>query len=349
MLERPLYEHYRIDLERMMNIGDDLVIEEKENTYLIRLFSSIDPKKTIEQTNMATFLSAQGEKDIAYPLKNIYGQESTMIDGQEAIVYQLNQYHNYKLRNDIPVEKSIGKRLAKFHVLGEGYEPTTSIWNGTWMTWKNRWMKRLDQLENWYVRKQQDPAKNEMDELFLLSFPYFLGITENAIQMLSDLPLNDPFSIREGRGNTVCHYRFHEGCWLTLDEKKVASLKVPTDFVYDHFSRDLAEYVRHICIADISFQKKIKRVETFLHRYQTIRPLRNLDIYLFLMRATFPVQYFEQMEAYYRTIDRQKSTLLEKDLTSLFMQTEEYEYLLAHLFQLFPSSKMYLPKWLSRK
>lgn len=349
MLERPLYEQYRIDLKHVMNIGNDLIIDGSGEKYLIRYCSALERRKISEQFEMAQFLTYHGDPDVVLPIKTVNGHESTTIDGEEAIVYQFQgALGDDHVRSD--EDQSIGRRLARFHLLGEPYEPATSSnWRETWLSWKNRWIKRLDQLENWYVRKQQDPVKSEIDEIFLLSFPYFLGITENAIQMISDLQLNDPFSIREVRGNTVCHFRFHEGCWLTLDEQRIARYKVPADFVYDHFSRDVSEYVRHICLEDLSYSKKIKRIETFLHRYQSIRPFQKLDVYLFLIRTTFPVHYFDQIEAYYRTIDQKQKALLESDITSLFMQTEEYEYLLRHLSRLFFSRDPYLPEWLSKR
>lgn len=345
MLERPLYEQYHIDFQQLMNIGNDLIIEGNEKKYLIRYCSVLEKKKISEQFLMAEYLIYHGDQNVVLPIKTINGYESTMIDGEEAIVYQLQKSAEENVRSD--KDRSMGRRLARFHLLGESYEPaTSSIWKGTWLSWKNRWIKRLDQLENWYVRKQQDPVKSEFDEMFLLSFPYFLGITENAIQMITDLQLNDPFSIREIRGNTICHFRFHEGTWLTLDEQRVARYKVPADFVYDHFSRDVSEYVRYICLEDMSYEKKVKRIETFLQRYQSIRPFQKLDVYLFLMRMTFPVHYFDQVEAYYRTIDDKQKALMETDLLSLFMQTEEYEYLLGHLSRLFFTRDPYLPEWL---
>jgi len=329
-----------------MNIGNDLIIDGNKQKYLIRGCSGLEKNQISEQAKMAQFLTYHGEPNVVLPIKTINGHDTTTIDGEEAIVYQFpDESKGTHVRSS--EEWSSGKKLARFHLRGEPYEPITS--RGTWLLWKNRWIKRLDQLENWYVRKQQDPIKSEFDELFLLSFPYFLGITENAIQMIGDLKLNDPFSIREVRGNTVCHFRFHEGSWLTLDEQRIAQYKVPTDFVYDHWSRDIAEYVRQICLETIPFPKKMKRIETFLQRYQTIRPFQKIDVYLILMRSVFPIHYFDQIETYYRTVDNKEKNMMVNDLRTLFMQTEEYEYLLGHLSRLFFTSDPYLPTWLSER
>ncbi|WP_416147089.1 spore coat putative kinase YutH [Salipaludibacillus sp. HK11] len=347
MLERELYEHYQIDLEQALNIGDDMIIKGSGNHYLLRNIASLDKRRILEQERMTQFLMTQQEPDIITPLKSTSGHERTIIDGQEAIIYQFQDEQIN--RNSNETERSIGKRLARFHLRGEHFEPTSSVWQGTWLSWKNRWMKRLDQLEKWYVHKQQEHYKSEMDESFLLTFPYFLTVTENAIQMIVDTQLNDPFSIREGRGNTICHRRFYEGSWITLDEKAVARYKVPADFVYDHFSRDVAEYLRHICTETIPFAQKIKRIERFLHRYQMIRPLKNHDAILVVTRIMFPVHYFDLIEAYYRSVDERRKSVMEEDLMSLFTQAEEYETLLHHISKFFLIPNEFFPHWLAKK
>ncbi|PYZ92920.1 spore coat protein YutH [Salipaludibacillus keqinensis] len=347
MLERHLYEHFRIHLEKTMHLGNDLIIDGNGKKYLLRQGSLLNDKRILEQKRMAEYLTYQQERDVVIPILSSTGKAISVVDGQEVIICELP---SDQLREpSFQEEKSIARRLAQFHIRGEYFEQHLS--QGTWYSWRQRWIKRLDQLENWYVKIQHERYKRKMDELFLLSFPYFLGLTENAIQMMTDLLINDPFAIRDERGNTICHYRFHEGCWLTLDEHQVAKYKVPADFYYDHFTRDLAEYVRHIGAGDLSFRRKIKRTENFLSRYQTVRPLEMKDIHLLMARLVFPVHYLDQIEKYYRTVDEEVKAGIEDELTTLYSQTEEYETFIHSISTFFPASlsNPVIPKWVAKE
>lgn len=348
MLERQLYENYRISVEQVSFIGEDVVINADGKSYLLRNSGHLPAKKIEEQMLMAEYLIYNGEPHIARPVLSQRESYISVIDGESAIIYDITSDLS---QERFQTDQSAGRKLARFHLKGEAFEASHSVWNGTWYAWQDRWIKRLDQLENWYVKKQKDPYKTPGDEWFLLSFPYFLGVTENAIQMMNTIQTNNPFLIREGKGNTICHQRFHEGCWLTVDERHVGAVKVPTDFTYDHFTRDTTEYIRHLTAEPGSFNKKTKRIERFLHRYQTIKPFDGVDFQLLIARLAFPVHYFELVEEYYRTVDDERKAVLEEDLSLLFTGAEEYEHTIRFVASLFPDSKniFVLPEWLSNK
>lgn len=74
------------------------------------------------------------------------------------------------------------------------------------------------------------------DKLFIESFPYYLGLGENAIQYLADTELDDrPLPVDSG---TICHQRFTRETWEN-------AFSLPVDFVFDHGGRDIAECLRY--------------------------------------------------------------------------------------------------------
>ncbi len=52
--------------------------------------------------------------------------------------------------------------------------------------WKALWEKRLDQLEKFWQSQVMNHPTDVFDQLFIESFPYYLGVAENAIQYVVD-------------------------------------------------------------------------------------------------------------------------------------------------------------------
>lgn len=350
MLERQLYEHYRIDPANVLSIGDDMLVKSGGKSYFIHYSSHHHEGILQEQQRMAEHLISRHEPAVLKWVKTESGKLAAVIDGQEAILYEVPETEMQGLNRNREA-LSTGRRLASFHLRGEDYMPASSSVQGSWTYWQQRWIKRLGQLENWFLKRQQEPLKTRGDEQFLLTFPYFLGLTENAVQMVMDIQLDHPYSARNGAGTTICHDRFHEGKWLTTDETHTAVYKIPTGFVYDHFTRDAAEYVRDLAISDMVFSKKTARTERFLHRYQQVKPFEYQDACVFFARLCFPVQYFDHIEDYYRTVDEEQRYVFEEDFLKILDKAEEYEcFLRAISKQIFKQGENpYMPSWLSAR
>ncbi|MCR6111960.1 spore coat protein YutH [Bacillus sp. A301a_S52] len=350
MLERQLYDYYRLDSDDIMYINDDIVVSAKGKLYLIRSSHfMINKKKFAEQLRMLDHLTARGESHLLVPVKAEGGNYVSLIDGQESVLFEI--VNNFS--DTSSVDTSIGRKLAQFHMRGEDYQPSFSPWLGVaWFAWQNRWIKRLEQLEEWFIKKQAEGHKTPADELFLLSFPYFLGMSENAIQMLTDMQSRHAFIIREGKGHTICHQRFEENTWLTTDSHHVSLYKVPTDFIYDHLTRDIAEYIRYIAATSAPLYEKKKRIHLFLTRYSHVRLLETADKTLLLARLCFPIHYYDVIEAFYQTIDSRKLSYLEKDMYRIINEADEYEAILnsvaAHCFRE-GHDRDVMPEWLLKK
>lgn len=343
MLERNLYEHFGIHLDGKMHVGDDLIISSRNEMYILRAYPQSQVELLAEQFKMAEHL--KDDPNVATPLKAKGGSPLNIIDGQETVLFQVAS--GLSTINQRNRERSAAKKLAQFHLNGESFLPTASRNNTTWRSWKGKWIKRLEQLESWYVKKQNDPSKNPCDMQFLLTYPYFMGMTENAIQLMAETA---PFLSPEGSGNTICHDRFYEGSWLTLNDRGMEDIKLPADFVYDHFTRDVTEYLRFIAINDQPFQKKLDRTERFLNRYHSIRNLQEWDRYFIISRLIFPAHYFDVIEEYYRSVHDETKLLLEEDFIRLVENAKEYEAFVRNVSLLFfkTNHSAFLPGWLTK-
>ena len=108
------------------------------------------------------------------------------------------------------------------------------------------------------------------EKKFIESFPYYLGLTENAIQYLVDTELDD--EPKECDSGTVCHQRFSRMTW-----PHEQPLRLPVDWVFDHPTRDIAEYLRETFVQHkedlieegFSFCSNMSRLRLF-HHFQSV-------------------------------------------------------------------------------
>ncbi|RKL65465.1 spore coat protein YutH [Salipaludibacillus neizhouensis] len=345
MLERHLYEHFGIHLKNVEQAGNDLIIFDEQETYILRPYPQTQIVHLEERLKMAEHFQSLNHLGIAYPMKAKGGSTLNIIDGQETVLFQLKTGLN---REQQIQEKSKAKKLAQFHLDGESYVSTSKQENATWTSWRERWIKRLEQLESWYVKIMNEPVKTALDTEFILTFPYYLAMTENAIQMVTEMISMKPSYYSDGNGRTVCHHRFHENSWLKTDNLNISDVKFPTDFVCDHFTRDITEYLRHIAKNEQVLQEKIDRANRFIKRYHSVKNFVEWDGYIIVSRLLFPAQYFDVLEKYYQAIDDKTRSEMETKFVNMVTKSEDYEMFIQHICSLFFTAKdpSILPEWL---
>ena len=93
---------------------------------------------------------------------------------------------------------SLGSELSIFHKRGaffpEEIEQLSRIGE-----WKALWEKRLDQLEKFWQSQVMNHPTDVFDQLFIESFPYYLGVAENAIQYVVDTEMDDTPQLTDAR------------------------------------------------------------------------------------------------------------------------------------------------------
>ncbi|MGE8207559.1 spore coat putative kinase YutH [Heyndrickxia sp. NPDC080065] len=288
-----------------------------DSLYTLVPVTNVKEERLVELYEMSEHLIAQNDR---YVSKFTLGKDNKFLitSNNEDFVLLKNQYH------PLTRNKDYGKKLAKFHYRGRSLQTNIQTVSSAGQ-WKTFWEKRLDQMEKaWYQLVQEQPNQ-DFEHLFVDSFPYYMGLCENAIQYLVDTELDDtPIQIDEG---TICHERFNKNSW-----GKNQWIRNPFDWVFDHASRDIAEWIR-----DQYFRNKrtfMPDLQEFLRGYQSISPLSSFSWRLLYARLLFPLHYFECIEEYFITRSEQQQKNLEERLRKCIRDSHQYEKFLSNFFQL---------------
>ena len=335
MLQKMLENQYGITVKEHVKLDAYDALRGNGWLYLISNPAGKEEADITELEKIAEHLRNYGDQNAPIFLQSKEGQLITTWEQKKYCVLanrQIEEHRNIKL----------GRKLAKFHERGRmvPFQIERSSRTGQW---KSLWEKRLEQMEKvWNGILFQTP-EDEFERMFIDSFPYYLGLTENAIQYLVDTELDDePLETDSG---TVCHERFNNNTWGPYNHYLI---KNPFDWVFDHRSRDLAEWTRERYFRNI--QTYDVELRQFFAEYQSIAPLSSFSWRLLYSRLIFPLHYFDCIESYYITRSEQDKKVLEDSLRKILRQSSEYERFLAGFFQMSgaPIKRMNLPQleWL---
>ncbi len=320
MFERNVYDVYGLYCESRFSIGEYEGFDAGGQSYLL-LPKEESISSEQEMIAFANYLHSIGDTTVLQPLTTVHRQQSGLIDGQEVYVCLLPQ-NVLQDQHLVSEPADTGAHLATIHYHGKQmpYEKRSYEFFGQW---HKLWETRLEQLEGWYQQILYETPQSYVDEAFLFSYPYYMGLTENSIQYVVDAMMDDPS--REQEKPTICHRRFNDRTWLVLSEKGEI-VKRPTEFVYDHPCRDLAEWIRDHKMDEESFSWR--NVDVFLQGYEQYQPLTTYSWRLLYARLLFPLHYFETIEHYYRSQVREAREEAGRDFFHLLEQEYRNEQFL---------------------
>lgn len=329
MIEEMIYENYGILVER----------EEKNSRYPSfccgNVIYSIIPLEKLEQEELAErqkmseHLSLQGDQYVSTFVLANHGSYVSKVD-EKLFVLLANE-----VLQPLRIQR-IGLELGTFHTRGRSIDKTITKCSRIGQ-WKALWEARIDQLERVWSEKLQAHPNNEFERLFVETFPYYMVLGENAIQYLVDTEMDDiPNAVDSG---TVCYERFQQNTW-----NGEGQMKNPFDWVFDHASRDLAEWVRDYYVHHIHTHQR--GVIQFFHEYQSMERLSSFFIRLLYARLLFPIHYYETIEEYFSNPRESRSNELEETLSTLIKTSQYYEQFLKNFFELaeFPVKQIPLPE-----
>ena len=306
-----LHEGHEFDVEKYR------AFKQKNALYLIMAVNGRGNQEISELEKISTQLQTFGDREVPtlLPAK----------DGEKVVEWEENLYSLLKYRELKKFETiKMGRKLARFHLRGK-YMPFQVVNVNRVGLWKQLWERRLDQMESFWNGKLFYEPENEFEKMFFDSFPYYMGLAENAIQYLTDTELDEkPTEIDNG---TVCHERFIKTTW-----GRSHLIKNPFDWVFDHCSRDLADWIRERYLYNP--QTYLPEIQRFLAEYQQVTRLSPFAWRLTYARLLFPLHYFECIENYYITNSEQQKLALEDRLQKYLKQTEEHEQFLGRFYQL---------------
>ncbi|WP_161568228.1 spore coat putative kinase YutH [Anaerobacillus alkaliphilus] len=320
MFERNIFDEYKLYCEQRFVLGEHEGFTAKNNHYIVVCVDQIEDHEIKEMVNMGNHLTANGDHEIATFIPTIKNTLTSFVDGQNCILLQLPRYVSRS-----KMQKSLGYELARLHRRGKTFQSG----NREGGTWSQFWLKRLNQLEMLYVDLSKQPKKYSFDQAFMISFPYYLGRTETAIQYMVDSNLDFGQQIKQ-EPKTICHYQFSPNTWLTYDEKTAAGVKSPIEFVYDYPSRDLSEWMRVISRQDAEPYRKINE---FIRGYETVETISPISWRYIYGRLLFPIDYFRIVEGYYRSIDDEEAEKYTDQLFELLGEEKKTEAFLRDFHQ----------------
>ncbi|MDP4085644.1 MAG: spore coat protein YutH [Bacillota bacterium] len=329
MLRKMLENVYGVTVQEQVKLDSYDALRGNGWFYLIAKPGSRAEEEIQELEKIAQHLKRYGDPHVPVFLPTKEGKLLTNWENNQYCVLahpQTNKKTNQKL----------GRKLAKFHERGRNI-PFQIERSNRIGQWKDLWVKRLEQMEKVWSELLFQTPDDDFEKMFIESFPYYMGLTENAIQYLVDTEIDaEPV---ETDGGTVCHERFSRNSW-GVD----FTIKNPFDWVFDHRSRDLAEWTRERYFRNSqTYHMELKR---FFDEYQSVAPLSPFSWRLLYSRILFPLHYFDCVERYYITQSEQEEKLLEDQLSKIIRQSNEYERFLSGFYQLAgaPIRKFNLPQ-----
>lgn len=333
MLRKMLENQYGIKVDEYLKLDRYEALRGNGWLYLVSKPGHREETELSELERIAEHLRNYGDHHVPIFLQTKDGGLISTWEQEKYCVFANRQLEMQK-------KNRLGRKLAKFHERGRRVpfqiERASRIGQ-----WKELWEKRLEQMEKVWNGLLFQAPEDEFERMFIDSFPYYMGLTENAIQYLVDTEIDDdPI---ETDGGTVCHERFSKDSWGTD-----YTIKNPFDWVFDHRSRDLAEWTRERYFRNIqTYDLELKQ---FYADYQSVAPLSSFSWRLLYARLLFPLHYFDCIEGYYITRSEQEKKMLEEQLSKILRQSIEYERFLSGFFHLSgaPVQQLNLtqPEWL---
>ncbi|MDQ0206602.1 spore coat putative kinase YutH [Alkalicoccobacillus murimartini] len=303
MFERNIYDSYRLYSEKRFTLDGYECFEAGGQAYI--LFPKDESASA--ETDMMTFVSfLRGAGDTTVPelIPTVHGANVGLIEGTEMYLCQLPAPNQVRLQPLPRHGREMGEHLASWHHFGRQVQSRVSQ-QELFGQWGRIWTTRLEQLEDWYEQLYMQGPQTIVDETFLTTYPYFMGLSENAIQYVVDTNLDGAGD--EYQAGTLCHRRFSDKAWISLSSYG-GMIKPPTAFVFDHPARDLAEWMRGRR-QQLSDDRSWKEAHDFLEGYQQHQSISANSWRLMYARLLYPVHYFELIEDYYRCqipIEQQK-------------------------------------------
>lgn len=150
------------------------------------------------------------------------------------------------------------------------------------INWKELWEKKIDFLEEKYKNNTDNDLEN-------ISFYYYIGLAENAIQYINETIEN--FKPNSLDSIMISHKRIKNDISL-IDYYN------PTTIIFDHKVRDIAEYIKNQFINN-SYNSSL-----FIEIMEKIE-LSDFGANLLFARLLFPCFYFDEL-------DNKKNTYINK-------------------------------------
>lgn len=321
MYERHMYEQYGMRAESWVQFGKHVGFEWNGEYFLFVPFHGTE-EEWEEKLQWIDFFHQQGEWAIAQPVFSESGNMTTTFAEQSYLLFHLPEIRKKESSWN---EELVG--LANFHDKGKTLVSPVldTYFSERWCHW---WNLRLEQLEEWYRIIRKKRTYSSLDYFFIETFPYYAGRTENAIQWFKRRTAPAQWT-----NGVIAHRAFTSDCWLAVSEKS-EFVKLPTDWRYDHPTRDIAEWLRE--------KEHMEQALEQVYSYEQTYPLTERNREFIFGRLLFPYEYFHAVEETYQ----RETDILEANLLHLWQREPIILEQLAYLLRTYVSVGEDVPEWL---
>lgn len=265
----------------------------------------------IEQFILAHYLHEQGQTQIALPIQNKDEEWFTTKGDDHHIACRIEQ-------NQTPNEISQGTALAMFHQSSQSFpnEPERISCFGLW---KDLWIQKLEYYEE-LIPTLVSAVDNLIYERMMEAFPYLIGTTESAIQLLVECEAETRFATNDTP--VICFIRYES---QVLDK-----IIWPNDFVYDHYARDVAEMLRLEFLKDQDLQVTSENVRGLLASYEEIQPISIFAWQMIYARLLFPSHFYDLFDEIIESNKEKHAS----QLNQMIQRHHQYEQKLAQFYSI---------------
>lgn len=315
-MNRFLQDKFDISQLQMYTLNGREVGYDGRNLYMSFPVSEKEQDQLMERYEILEYVKSVGERFVPQFRPGKDGNYVQQMKKKYFVVLQLDEWQTDTIQ-------SLGQSLAIFHRNGFQLQADIKVLNRVGK-WKELWESRIETLAKIWQQTVMNRPANEFERLFVESYPYYSGLTENAIQYFVDTSMDEKPA--EFDAGTITHERFSKETW-----SPPIVWKNPFDWIIDHPTRDIAEWVRTSYFEEnsYSFQPIFSR---FFQEYQSILPLSSFSWRLLYSRLVLPLHYFQCIEMYYSYGREDLNKTMENILRQYLEQCDEYEEFLAYFF-----------------
>ncbi|WP_053071820.1 protein kinase family protein [Ornithinibacillus contaminans] len=269
-----LLTNYNIYVKDYVSVLGRTGFRDQDYTYFI-INATNKEMIQMEQAALAYYLSENGYNHTALPIPTNDNKWFVNQEDNRYLVLRVAELQE-NLRD------SHGVTLAQFHekTAAYPYEPKEISSYGLW---KNLWINKLTAFEQ-KIQKEAIEHPTDYYRLLIDVLPYLVGISENAIQYIQESESDKRYHYGDQGVFTFQRYK----------ENLVEPVIWTDELVYDHPSRDLAEFIRYKFLEND--EKITDEVVKFMSDYQSIRPLSVFSWRLLYARLVFPIHLFDFIE-----------------------------------------------------
>lgn len=305
-----LQGQYNIRLGREIQRNGLTGFENSDGIYYLLPVQNFSDETAYEQRSICEYLKSSGLQQVALPMFTTEGRLYTTIQHQDYMLVHTDY--------SPPSNQDQGAELAKLHQLGNEY-PYQPQHISRYGHWKKLWEDKMDTWTEIYKKEWEERPSSTYQRLFIETFPYLEGITENAIQYLQE-------SEQDWR-----YEHFDQGTFTfeRLHTSMLSENVWPHTLVYDHPARDLAEMMRYNFLEN--GMRGFDNIIRFMDSYESVRPLSVFSWRMIYARLLLPVHLFDALESSIAK-DQKRNVAAEKYYRKLLTNQSTYEKILHRFF-----------------